>query len=123
VRGERQSQAKAGAFATREVFDASIVFKSKMADDAAEDFVAPARKKSRLKVAAFADAHPAVELMLLGEVPNARPGLGWQRSNVVAQNLALTAGWLKQAKQHSDSGCFARAVSAKEGKDAAGRHV
>src|SRR5712672_995626 len=94
-----------------------------MADDAAKDFVIPARIKLRLKLTALAHLHPAVELVFLGQVADAGPGFRRQGPDVIAEDGALAAGRLHQPQQHSNGSGFARAVPAQKSKDAAARHL
>src|SRR5208337_1378484 len=94
-----------------------------MPDDAAENLFIPARVEPGLKFAALPDAHPAVELVFLGQVADARPDFRRQAADVMAQNRALTAGWLEQPQQHAYGGGFAGAVPAQERKHAAARHL
>src|ERR1022692_1402864 len=94
-----------------------------MPNDSAKDFLVPSRIERRLEIAGFANAHPAVKLMLFGEVTNAGPHLRRQRADVATENGRPTPGGRQQSQQHSDGGGFAGAVAAQKRKDTPARHL
>ena len=90
--GQRQPETDPRPLAARQVLHPRRGLEIEMADDAAENFFIPTRIKLRLKFAALRDAHPAVKLMFLGQVADARPGFRRQGADVVAQNAAARRG-------------------------------
>src|SRR4029077_11686931 len=94
-----------------------------MVDNSLKDSFIPAREKAGLELAAFANAHPAVELVFFGQVADARSGLRRQMPDVIIENRCLTARGPQQTEQHSNRSGFAGPVAANKGKDAASRHL
>ena len=93
-----------------------------MPGDGVKDFVAPARIKTRLKIAGLAHGHPTVKLMLLGQIANAPTRFGRQRRGIETENVGVAACGLQQTEQHSDCGSFARTIAAEKCKHASLRH-
>ena len=123
LRGERQRQAEAGPLAAGQALHPGGGPQAEVADDAAEDLLVPGGIEARLEIAAFPHAHPAIELVLFGQVADARPGLRRQRANVVAEDGAPTARGREQPQQHADGGGLAGAVAAQQREDPAARHL
>src|SRR5437867_4385951 len=93
-----------------------------MAGDTAKCLFVPARKKARLELAGLPHRHPAVELMFLGQIADARPGLRRERLNVIAQDAALAPRGPQQPQQHPYGRGFSRAVAAQKCEHAPARH-
>ena len=94
-----------------------------MPDDAAEDLFIPAGIKSRLKIAALLDTHPAVELMFLGQIADARPRFRWQVADVMAENVAPAPRRLRQSQQHAYGCGFPGTVASQKRKNTSARHI
>src|ERR1051326_2120238 len=93
-----------------------------MIDNSLKDSFIPAREEAGLELAAFANAHPVVELVFFSQVADARSGLGRKVPDVIIENGGLTARGRQQTEQHSNRRGFAGTIAADQGKNAAARH-
>jgi hypothetical protein len=78
--------------------------------------VVPRRVEGRHEADDFFDAHPAVHLLVFGEVTDASPHLQWLGRGIEPQHADLALIALQQAQQHADGSRLAGAVPTEKRK-------
>ncbi len=123
LRRQRHREAQARPLPAREMPGLHLRGQAKVGDHRLENILVPLGKVAGLKLAAFLHRHPAVDVMALGQIADARARLRPQVARVLAENAGPSARRVLQSQENADRGRLPHAVAAQKAVDRTARDL